>query len=157
MISGLLDFLPTATDWVTAGFGLAGVIVGGLITTGTTMWVQQRADDRARQAEERELTATCSLLHSNLREVKSSLKAIERDQAWSAPIGDQWLSAWQDRAPALASGRSREEFEAVAEGFLIARLLIWQTSEEERDFTTADRDLVARWHNVVSKALSILE
>ncbi len=157
MTSGSISLLLATTDWGAAALGIAGVIVGGVITTGTSIWIQGRADDRARQAEERELTATCSLLHSNLREVKSSLKAVERDQAWSAPIGDQWLSAWQDRAPALASGMSREEFEAVAEGFLIARLLMWQTAEEERDFTAADQNLVARWQKVVSEALSILE
>jgi len=156
LISGLISPPLAATDWGAGAFGIAGVVIGGVITTGTTAWVQGRADKRTRRAEERELAATCSLLHSDLREVRSSLKAVERDQAWNAPIGDQWLSAWQDRAPALAGGISRADFEAVAEGFLIARLMMWQT-KEERNFDIADPDLVARWQDVVSKALAILE
>lgn len=153
-----------ATDWTAAIAGIVGVVVGGAITTAGTVWTQRRADRRERDAEARELTATVWLLHSNLLEVSASLEAVERDRVWQAPTsGEQWLTLWQDRSSALAGAMSKdgletsqEEFEIVAESFLITRVLLWRASREERDLSEDDRELIRAWQEKIQEALKIL-
>lgn len=150
--------LPAATDLGAAAFGIVGVLLGGVITTGGTIWTQRNADKRELEAEARQGAATKLLLHSKLREVLASLKVVDRDSTWQAPLSDEWLSAWQDRSPTLASAlSSTSDFETVAEGFLVARLLAWRASEEERELSQDDREMVGKWREKIQEALAILE
>jgi hypothetical protein len=146
-----------ATEWAAAISGIVGVLIGGAITTGATIWVQRHADRKEKRVEARQLGATISLVHSNLQEVLASLQVLERDGVWRAPLTEHWLTVWQDRAPVLAGAIGRDEFETLAEAFLVARLLVWQASDDGQGFSGEDRQIVAKWMDKVQEARATLE
>ncbi len=146
-----------AAEWAAAISGILGVLIGGAITTGGTIWVHRRADKREKRIEARQLMATISLFHSNLQEVMASIQVLERDGGWGAPLSEEWLTIWQDRAPTLAGAIARDEFETLAEAFLVARLLIWQTSKEKEGFSAEDRQMVGKWKERVSDGITMLD
>jgi hypothetical protein len=164
LISALtpLTHLPlAASDWVAAIAGVAGVVVGGMITTGGTIWVQRaankRQDKQEREAEDRERNATISLLHASLEALCSYLHARQEDGAWQAPVGEEWLAIWQDRARALAGFVNREEYETVAAAFLVARLLSWQGSNAGAHLSDEGRALIATWLERIDQGLATLD
>ena len=150
--------LPVAaTDWATALSGIVGVLIGGAITTGGTVWAQRRVDKREKLVEARQLGAALSLVHSNLQEILASLQVLERDGAWRAPLSEHWLIVWQDRADAIAAAVERDDFETLAEAFLVARLFVWYASRGERPFSKEDLQTVVKWQNKVREARATLD
>ena len=157
-----LSLLPLASsDWVAAGAGILGVVVGGVITTTSAYLLQRSADKRAdlreQVAENRERDATISLLHGSLEAVGSYLRALESGGAWRAPVGEECLATWRDRARALAGFVERDQYETVAAAFLVARLLDWQNSSEGEGLSDKDRDQIAKWMGKVAQGLDALD
>lgn len=158
MAHSALTSLPiAASDWVAAVSGVVGVIVGGLITTGGTIWVQKAAAKREREAEQAAHNATVAILRGSLEELASFLRKLEGNQAWQAPFDEEWVAVWQDRGPVLAGFADGETYETVAAAFLVARLLRWQSSSQGQALSAADRKLIATWLERAEQGLGALD
>src|ERR1700674_2238524 len=100
-------FLPAAT-------GLFGVIVGGLITAGSSYLLDQRREVRDREKEERdrtrEIKRAARLLHYELSVIKSILEVSAKSKTYYS--GDETFHGenWQEHYPALAPELSYEQW-----------------------------------------------
>jgi hypothetical protein len=149
-----------ASDWLAPIAGVVGVVIGAVFSTGGSIWVQSKADRRAdtreQEARDHERTVTISLLLTSLEALRGYLRSLQRDVAWQAPVGDEWLAIWQDRAQPLAGSVALKEYKTVAAAFLVARLLIWQGSSEGEDLTDEDRSLISNWLEMVEQGMTAL-
>lgn len=149
--------LPIAADWVAATFGVVGVVVGGAITTGGTIWVQKAAVGREREADAAARNTTVSILRGSLAEIGSFLQALRASQVWQVPFDEEWVAVWQDRGQGLAGFVDSQTYETVSAAFLVARLLRWQSSSQGEALSAADYDLIATWLERVGQGLDALD
>lgn len=153
----LTSFPIAASDWVAAVSGVVGVVVGGVITTGGTVWLQKAAVKREREASVVVQRTTVSILRGSLRQIGSFLRALDAQEVWRAPLDEEWLAVWQDRGRVLAEFVDIQTYEAVSAAFLVARLLRWQSSNQGADLSDGDRDLIATWLERTEQGLAALD
>jgi hypothetical protein len=142
---------------VAAVSGVIGVVVGGVITTGGTVWLQKAAEKREREASVVMRKTTVSILRGSLRQISSFLRALDAQGVWRAPLDEEWLAVWQDRGRVLAEFVDSQTYETVSAGFLVARLLRWQSSNQGAGLSDKDRDLIATWLERTEQGLAALD
>jgi hypothetical protein len=153
-----LTSLPTAaSDWVAAGFGVAGVIIGAAITTYGTIWVQKEGVKREREADVVVHNTTVSILRGSLRQIGSFLRALSVKGVWRVPLDEEWLAAWQERGRVLAGFVDGQTYETVSDAFLVARLLRWQSTKQGEELSDGDRRLIDTWLERIEQGLEALD
>jgi len=127
---------------------LLGVVIGGLITTGTTvvlMWYQARKDVRAARR----------ILRSQLSEAKKAVEDALKGRSW--PPGWTvmgWSESWSTYRPALARSRmSKVAFDQIANAFLYLRLLQTGLAAEDHSFVHDTRSFLDEVSGAIGEAI----
>jgi hypothetical protein len=112
-VSWYLDpvFLPAAS-------GLLGVIVGGLITAGSSYILDKRRERREREKEERqaatELKCAARMLSANLQLFRSDVESVLKEKNWSSWTGSDYSPrAWLQYQTVLAPKLTKSAWDAL--------------------------------------------
>ena len=153
-------FLPAAS-------GLLGVIVGGLITAGSSYLLDKRRERREREREEREaateLKRAARMLSANLLVFCGDMRSVLREKRWSVwKSSDYSPGAWVQYQTVLAPKLTNSAWKALIEAFLSINAFIaprQQADEVERvqqrasDSLSAAIERVPDTHAAEKKAL----
>jgi hypothetical protein len=104
-------FLPAAS-------GLLGVIVGGLITAGSSYLLDKRRERREREREERqaatEVKCAARILSANLQLFRSDVKSVLTEKNWSSWTGSDYSPvAWLQYQTVLAPKLTKSAWDAL--------------------------------------------
>lgn len=104
-------FLPAAS-------GLLGVIVGGLITTGSSYLLDKRRERREREREERqaatELKRAARMLSANLEIFRSDVRSVLKEKNWSSWTGSDYSpGAWLQYQTVVAPKLTKSAWDAL--------------------------------------------
>ena len=108
--------------WLTlspAIFGLVGVIIGGLITSGTSYWLETRKDKREQEKESRIRAATLRQAARLIdEEFTTALHAIQfsvEDKRWDSDVSrlETMIVTWEEHKKLLAMELSTSEWKAA--------------------------------------------
>ena len=104
-------FLPAAS-------GLLGVIVGGLITAGSSYVLDKRRERREREREEQqaatELKCAARILSANLQLFRSDVESVLKEKNWSSWTGsDYGPGAWLQYQTVLAPKLTKSAWDAL--------------------------------------------
>jgi hypothetical protein len=115
------NFLPAA-------FGLLGVLVGGLITAGSSYLLDERRSKREREREERdrstEIKRAARMIDADLSAASASASiARENDRYWSSGNAPLKLKGWDDYAAIIAPAVSSDAWSKIRFGIKAVRAL----------------------------------
>jgi hypothetical protein len=116
-----------ATPWyldpsfLPAAFGLLGVIVGGLITAGSSYLLDERRSKREREREEQnrliEIKRAARLIDLDLLTATAyATLAFKNDRYWSSTDSPLKIKAWDDYAAVLAPAASSDVWNKIRLG-----------------------------------------
>lgn len=96
VVSTAWYFDPT---FLPAAFGLLGVVVGGLITAGSTFFLEERREQRQREKEEAasalELKRAARMIEGEFKWARSTARFVVNNKRWPLlPVDPLTLDAW---------------------------------------------------------------
>jgi hypothetical protein len=120
----------------TAIFGLAGVIVGALVTGGMTLYLERRREAQSRRA-------ALHVMDVELLRANAYIESVLEDGVWAAGT-DTTVGAWERYEDVLARDLRRDDFHFVALAVTAAErapmLFAQQVSDGQLAIALSDND-----------------
>jgi hypothetical protein len=143
--------MDESSDWLIAVIGLVGVVVGALLTAGTSIYTMRRREDRDARAARRVVE---SELKEAARAVKDMLEFKEWPPGWT---NTTWSESWSMYRPALALAiRDDDQFQKIATAYLDMRLLQTGLAAGKRGFVTDDPTFLTHASQTIGDALALV-
>jgi len=105
-----------------AFFGLAGVIIGGIITAGSNYLLDRRRERAANQKDIRnlaiEIKRAARLIDAELIRARGAARMVIKDKRWWIPDTKLRTDAWQTYSPILAPVLSYPDWVTVMKAVL---------------------------------------
>jgi hypothetical protein len=128
--------------------GLVGVVVGALLTAGTSVYM-------ARRREKRDARAARRIIQSELKEAAQAVDEALDHKEW--PTGwtkKTWSESWSMYRPTLALAiRDDEEFDKIATAYLDMGLLETGLAADKRGFIETDLPFLTRVSSQLRNAI----
>jgi hypothetical protein len=128
-----------------AGIALGSAVIGGLLTSSTTFWVEtsraKREAEAASQRDNRELQTAGRLVLEELMDVLASLKRAQHDgHYWPRPDRQLPADVWTHMSPILARYLDTHTWLDTSTAYALAvNALNWRVRDRESQAETLDQ------------------
>jgi hypothetical protein len=131
-------------------FGLAGVVIGGVLTGVITYFLE-------RHREKQEARAARRIVGAELKEATEAVEDALAGGKWPPGWSNmRWSQSWSTYRRVLAATMDDDGFAKLARAYLQMELLLTGFAAGEREFIETDKSFFARVKDSVSEAEPLL-